>query len=140
MTAPHVTFEVTAIGVVESALQEMADAPPQADEGAPSAWLVLYPAVSAALLGMECGAEIVVLTWLDRADRHVLRNRPRSDPNRAEQGVFTTRSPDRPNPIGLHRVTVEAIDGNRVQVSAMEAIDETPILDIKPVLTTVEDR
>ena len=101
---------------------------------------MLDPAISPALAGLVPGARIIVLTWFDRADRDVLRTRPRGDPNRAEQGVFTTRSPDRPNPIGLHEVTVLAVDGARVRVDGMDALDQTPILDIKPVLERLDDR
>ena len=101
-------------------------APKQADEGAPEAWLEFDARFADGLAGIEAGDEIVVLTWLDRARRDVLRVRPRRDPGRAETGVFNSRSPDRPNPIGLHRVTVLAIDGLRFRVSALEALDGTP--------------
>jgi tRNA-Thr(GGU) m(6)t(6)A37 methyltransferase TsaA len=127
-------FEVEAIGTVESPLTDLASAPKQGDEGAPEAWLVFDPAVLAGLEGIRPGDELIVLTWLDRAERHVLRVHPRSDPTRAEQGVFATRSPDRPNPIGLHPVEVVSIDGPRVLVRNLEAVDGTPIVDVKPVL------
>jgi tRNA-Thr(GGU) m(6)t(6)A37 methyltransferase TsaA len=126
---------ITQIGTVESPLTDAAAAPNQGDEGAPDAWLVFEPAVRAGLDGIREGDEILVLTWLDRARRDVLRLHPRGDPSRPEQGVFTTRSPDRPNPIGLHRVRVLAIDGLRVHVSDLEALDGTPIVDVKPVLS-----
>jgi tRNA-Thr(GGU) m(6)t(6)A37 methyltransferase TsaA len=128
------TPEITPIGRVESPLTDVAAAPNQGDEGAPDAWLVLDEELAEALEGLALGDEILVLTWLDRARRDVLRVHPRGDPARAEQGVFATRSPDRPNPIGLHRVTIVAIDRARVQVRPLEALDGTPVLDIKPVL------
>jgi tRNA-Thr(GGU) m(6)t(6)A37 methyltransferase TsaA len=133
-------MELVAIGTVESPLTDRASAPKQGDEGAPEAWLVFEPSVAAALDGVAAGDDLLVLTWLDRARRDVLRVHPRGDPARAEQGVFSTRSPDRPNPIGLHRVTVVAIDGLRLRVSGLEALDGTPIVDVKPPLRTVEER
>jgi tRNA-Thr(GGU) m(6)t(6)A37 methyltransferase TsaA len=128
------SFEVKAIGVVESPLEELDEAPRQGDEGAPDAWLRFAPSVRAGLDGLRPGDVVVLLTWLDRARRDVLRVHPRGDASRAEQGVFTTRSPDRPNPIGLHRVEILAVDGLRVRVSCLEAVDGTPIVDVKPVL------
>jgi tRNA-Thr(GGU) m(6)t(6)A37 methyltransferase TsaA len=122
------------IGKVESRLTEVTQAPKQADEGAPEAWLVLEPDFVAGLDGLAPGDEIVVITWLDRAQRDILRNHPRGDPSRPTAGVFTTRSPHRPNPLGLHQVTVAAVDGGRVRVRSLEAVDGTPILDIKAVL------
>ena len=122
------------IGVVESPLTDRATAPKQGDEGAPEATLVIDERYAEALDGIAPGDELLVLTWLDRAHRDVLRVHPRGDLSRAEQGVFNTRSPDRPNPIGLHRVTVEAIDGLRLRVGNLEALDGTPIVDIKPPL------
>jgi len=130
------TIEINPIGVVESELRDPAAAPNQGDEGAPSAWLVFEAAVLEALDGIRAGDEVVVLTWLDRASRDVLRVHPRGDRSRPEQGVFATRSPDRPNPIGLHRVQVESIDGVRVRVRSLEAVDGTPIIDLKPVLSS----
>jgi tRNA-Thr(GGU) m(6)t(6)A37 methyltransferase TsaA len=123
------------IGRVESALTDPASAPNQGDEGAPDAWLVFDPGVVEGLDGIQPGEEVLLLTWLDRARRDVLRVHPRGDASRPEQGVFTTRSPDRPNPIGLHRVAIESIDGGRVRVRNLEALDGTPILDVKPVLS-----
>jgi tRNA-Thr(GGU) m(6)t(6)A37 methyltransferase TsaA len=128
------SYEVRAIGRVESPLTDLADAPRQGDEGGPEATLAFDDAVAAALADLRPGDDVVLLTWLDRADREVLAVHPRSDPDRPLTGVFSTRSPDRPNPIGLHRVTIRAVDGTRVRVSDLEAIDGTPILDIKPVL------
>jgi tRNA-Thr(GGU) m(6)t(6)A37 methyltransferase TsaA len=129
-------FEVTPIGRVESPLTDPASAPKQGDEGAPDAWLALEPAVLEGLEGIQAGDEVIVVTWLDRARRDVLRVHPRGDASRAEQGVFSTCSPHRPNPIGLHRVEILSIDGGRVQVSNLEAVDGTPILDLKPVLSS----
>jgi tRNA-Thr(GGU) m(6)t(6)A37 methyltransferase TsaA len=129
-------FEVAAIGTVESPLTDPASAPNQGDEGAPDAWLVFDPAVLEALDGIRAGDDVIVLTWLDRARRDVLRVHPRGDPSREQQGVFNTRSPDRPNPIGLHRVRIESIDGARVRVHELEAVDGTPIVDVKPVLSS----
>jgi tRNA-Thr(GGU) m(6)t(6)A37 methyltransferase TsaA len=131
---------VRPIGFVESPLTDLRDAPRQGDEGGPDAWLVLEPDDVAGLDGLAVGDVVVVLTWFDRARRDVLRTRPRGDAGRTEQGVFATRSPDRPNPIGLHEVTVLAIDGGRVLVDRMDAIDGTPVLDIKPVLGPVAER
>jgi tRNA-Thr(GGU) m(6)t(6)A37 methyltransferase TsaA len=129
------TIELRPIGVVESPLVEQATAPKQGDEGAPDAWIVFEPDVLDALDGTTAGDEILVLTWLDRARRDVLRVHPRDDVANPEQGVFSTRSEDRPNPIGLHRVQVMSLDGNRMQVRNLEALDGTPIVDLKPVLT-----
>ena len=127
-------FELTPIGRVESPLTDPAAAPKQADEGAPEAWLVFEPGVREGLEGLRVGDEVVLLTWLDRARRDVLRVHPRGDLSRPQQGVFGTRSPHRPNPIGLHRVEITAIDGRRVKVQNLEAVDGTPIVDLKPVL------
>jgi tRNA-Thr(GGU) m(6)t(6)A37 methyltransferase TsaA len=128
-------IELAPIGRVESPLTDAAAAPKQGDEGAPDAWLVLDPGVLAGLDGIDTGDEIVVLTWLDRARRDVLSVHSRGDLSRRPQGVFSTRSPDRPNPIGLHRVEVAEIDGNRLRVRGLEALDGTPVLDLKPVLS-----
>lgn len=124
------------MGTVESPLKDPALAPKQGDEGAPEAWLVFDPTVVEALEGISAGDDVIVLTWLDRAHRDVLRVHPRGDESRAQQGVFSTRSQHRPNPIGLHRVEVASIDGDRVRVRGLEAVDGTPIIDVKPVLTT----
>lgn len=124
------------IGHVESPLTERAQAPKQGDEGAPDAWVVVEPQFERAMTELEEGQEILLLTWLDRANRAVLAVHPRGDQERAETGVFSTRSPDRPNPIGLHRVRILAVDGSRVRVVGLEAIDGTPVVDLKPVLGT----
>jgi tRNA-Thr(GGU) m(6)t(6)A37 methyltransferase TsaA len=132
--------ELVAVGRVESPLKDRGSAPKQGDEGAPDAWLVFEQRFAAAIEGIVPGDELLLLTWLDRAARDVLRVRPRGDLSRPVQGVFGTRSPDRPNPIGLHRVTVLAIDGLRMLVSDLEALDGTPIVDVKPLLRSVEER
>ena len=134
------TFAIRPIGHVESSLTSMADAPRQGDEGAPNAYLILDSEVHAGLDGIAVGDEIIVLTWLHEADRRALTVHPRGDLTRPEQGVFSTRSPSRPNPIGLHRVRVLNLEGIRIQVSGLEAIDGTPIVDLKPVLGNVEER
>ena len=133
-------ISVDSIGSVESPLTDPEAAPKQGDEGAPEATLVVDPRYAEGLRGIGGGDELVVLTWLDRARRDVLRVHPRGDATRPEQGVFATRSPDRPNPIGLHRVRVGSIDGTRVRVSNLEALDGTPILDLKPVLASIGER
>jgi tRNA-Thr(GGU) m(6)t(6)A37 methyltransferase TsaA len=122
------------IGVISSQLTSLADAPMQGSEGAPDAWLEIDAALAPALHGIAAGDELIVITWFHRADRAVLQTRPRSDPRNPMTGVFATRSPDRPNPLGLHVVTVRAIDGNRLRVGPIEAIDGTPVVDIKPAL------
>jgi tRNA-Thr(GGU) m(6)t(6)A37 methyltransferase TsaA len=132
--------QLVAIGKVASPLKERADAPKQADEGAPEAWLEFDARYAEGLDGIAAGDELLVLTWLDRAARDVLRVHPRKDPSRPVTGVFNSRSPDRPNPIGLHRVTVLAVDGTRLRVSALEALDGTPILDVKPRLRSIDER
>lgn len=128
-------FLLRSIGVVRSSLRDRDAAPRQPDEGAPEAVLQLDPDVLAGVEGLRPGNEILVLTWLHEARRDVLRVHPRGDPARPLAGVFTTRSPDRPNPIGLHRVEVLAVEGARVRVRNLEAIDGTPILDVKPLLS-----
>jgi tRNA-Thr(GGU) m(6)t(6)A37 methyltransferase TsaA len=135
VTARVPRFGLRPVGRVESPIADLADAPRQADEGAPPATLVFEPAVREALRSLRVGDDIVVLTWLDRADRDVLSVHPRGDPSRPEEGVFSTRSPDRPNPIGLHRVRVTSVDDLRVGVDHLEAIDGTPVVDVKPVLS-----
>ena len=128
-------FDLEQIGVVESPLTDLAAAPKQGDEGAPDAWLAFDDGVAAGLDGIAPGDELILLTWLHRAQRDVLSVHPRGDASRPAQGVFGTRSPHRPNPIGLHRVTVIAVDGTRLCVRDLEAVDGTPIVDVKPVLS-----
>ncbi|MFJ3788375.1 tRNA (N6-threonylcarbamoyladenosine(37)-N6)-methyltransferase TrmO [Kitasatospora sp. NPDC090091] len=133
-------FQARVIGRVESSLLERRDAPKQGDEGGPEAWLAFDASVERGLQELVVGQEVLLLTWLDLADRGVLAVHPRGDLSRPETGVFATRSPDRPNPIGLHRVTIVAIEGRRVRVSDLEAIDGTPLLDVKPVLPRSGER
>src|SRR5215208_7107155 len=130
-------FTVEPIGVIRSQLTRLVDAPMQGDEGAPEAWLELTSQAAPGLVGIQPGNELIVLTWLHLAERDVLQVHPRGDINRPLTGVFATRSPDRPNPIGLHRVSVlEVAEAERkLRVAPLEAIDGTPIVDIKPVLT-----
>jgi tRNA-Thr(GGU) m(6)t(6)A37 methyltransferase TsaA len=134
------SYEVRPVGRVESPLSELDQAPRQGDEGAPDAWLVLSPAVAPAARDLQPGTEVIVLTWLDRADRDVLAVHPRDDKDRPLTGVFSTRSPDRPNPVGLHTVQIAEIDGNRIRVRHLEALDGTPVVDIKPVLGPASQR
>ena len=138
MTDPR--YEVVPVGWVESELTERDQAPRQAGEGAPPAWLAFEPRVAEAIRDLRPGTEIIVLTWLDRADRDVLVTRPRDDPRNPLTGVFSTRSPDRPNPIGLHRVRVITVDRLRIQVDGLEALDGTPVIDVKPVLDKTAER
>jgi tRNA-Thr(GGU) m(6)t(6)A37 methyltransferase TsaA len=133
-------YEVVPIGWVESPLADLAQAPCQGDEGAPPAWLVFDPLVGEGIRDLQAGERIIVLTWLDRARRDELSTHPRGDPNNPLLGVFSTRSPNRPNPIGLHRVQILAVEGLRILVSDLEALNGTPILDVKPVLDPVEER
>lgn len=154
--APHETsYEIRPIGVVASPLTDPADAPKQGDEGAPEAWLVFESAMAPALEGIASGDRMVVLTWLHRADRSVLRVHPRDDASRPLQGVFATRSAERPNPVGLHTVEVLEVTagesgrgsgaggsgpaGPRLRVRQLEAVDGTPIVDVKPVLEPSAD-
>ena len=126
------------IGVIRSRLKERTKAPKQGSEGAPDVWLDVRPSAAQGLDGLAVGDEIIVLTWLHRAHRKILKVHPRSDPSRPLTGVFATRSPDRPNPIGLHRVTVRRIAKNSLRIGPMEAIDGTPVIDIKPVVCEVQ--
>jgi tRNA-Thr(GGU) m(6)t(6)A37 methyltransferase TsaA len=130
-----VSVELVPIGHVESPLADPALAPRQGDEGAPEAWVVIRPELEAALEGLAPGDEVIVVTWLDRARRDVLRTHPRGDTTRPPAGVFATRSPDRPNPIGLHRTRIVSMEATRVCVRDLEAVDGTPVLDLKPVLS-----
>src|SRR3954463_541054 len=128
------SYEIVPIGQVESPLTDKATAPKQGHEGSPEATLVFEERVLEALDGLAVGDEVILLTWLDRADRDVLKVHPRSDPANPIQGVFNTRSPDRPNAVGLHQITIAAIEGNRMRVRDLEALDGTPIVDVKPLL------
>lgn len=132
------SYVLELIGFIRSSVQGREDAPRQGPEGAPDAWLEIEPRYAEALLGIEVGHELIVITWLDKGDRTVLRNHPRSDPSRPLTGVFYTRSPARPNPLGLHPVTVREIDGTRLKVGPIEAFDGTPVVDIKSASTRAE--
>ena len=122
------------IGRIESTLKERKGAPRQGPEGAPDAWLEIEEWAAEALDGIGAGDEIIVVTWLHQGRRDVLRVHPRGDPRNPIAGVFATRSPDRPNPLGLHPVVVREIAGRRLRIGPIEAIDGTPVVDIKPVL------
>jgi tRNA-Thr(GGU) m(6)t(6)A37 methyltransferase TsaA len=134
-----VDYVLRGIGVVRSALSDRKGAPRQGYEGAPDASIEVHPEFQRGLDGVKAGDDVVVLTWLHEGQRDVLEVRPRKDPLNPITGVFATRSPDRPNPIGLHRVTVTRIDGGRLDVRPLEAIDGTPVVDIKPVLEQSND-
>lgn len=128
------TFAVSPVGYVRSTLTDLAAAPRQGDEGAPEAWLEILPAAAAGLEGIGPGDELIILTWLHLAQRDVLQVHPRGDAARPVAGVFSTRSPDRPNPVGLHQVFVIAVREAKLRVAPLEAVDGTPIIDIKPVI------
>jgi tRNA-Thr(GGU) m(6)t(6)A37 methyltransferase TsaA len=134
------TFSVRPIGVVRSPLRDLEQAPRQPDEDAPEAELVFDEQVAPALQGIEAGAVIELLTWLHLASRDTLQTRPRGDATRALTGVFATRSPNRPNPIGLHTVTVVEAGKGVLRVSGLEAIDGTPVIDIKIALGPSDER
>lgn len=127
-----VGYLVDPIGIVRSSLRDASAAPKQGAEGAPAAWIELDPRFEAGIRGLSVGDRLVVLTWLHQGRRDLLEVHPRDDLSAPLKGVFGTRSADRPNPIGLHPVTLMAVDGLRLQVSPLEAIDGTPVLDIKP--------
>ena len=127
-------YELQPIGVVRSPVADRASAPRQGDEGAPDAWIELTGSVTDALEGIDAGDELFVITWLHEAERDVLKVHPRSDPTQPLTGVFATRSPDRPNPLGLHRVTAREVARGKLKVGPLEAINGTPVVDIKPVL------
>jgi tRNA-Thr(GGU) m(6)t(6)A37 methyltransferase TsaA len=136
----NASYSLKPIGIVRSSLRDVRDAPNQAFEGAPEAALEIDPTFARALHLVTPGQDLILLTWLHRADRSVLQTHPRGDPNTPLTGVFATRSPNRPNPIGLHRVTVIAIDSpTLLRVSALETIDGTPILDLKAVMAESRD-
>jgi tRNA-Thr(GGU) m(6)t(6)A37 methyltransferase TsaA len=128
------TYELRPIGWVRSSLRDRGAAPKQGDEGAPAARVVVRPELAEAMADLTVGSTVIVLTWLHEGDRDVLAVHPRDDPARPLTGVFSTRSQDRPNPIGLHVVTIAGIEGTTLDVRDLEAIDGTPVLDIKPVL------
>jgi tRNA-Thr(GGU) m(6)t(6)A37 methyltransferase TsaA len=133
------TYTLQPIGIIRSDLTNLANAPRQGDEGAPDAWIEIAPDFAQAMRGLAVGDAVIILTWFHRSDRSVLQTHPRNIVTNPLTGVFATRSPDRPNPIGLHRVTILEIDGNRLKVGPIEAIDGTPVVDIKPVLAQSTD-
>jgi tRNA-Thr(GGU) m(6)t(6)A37 methyltransferase TsaA len=133
-------YTIQPIGIVRSELTSLDAAPRQGDEGAPEAWLDLTAQVAQGLAGIQVGDELIVLTWFHRARRDVLQVHPRGRLEAPLTGVFATRSPDRPNPVGLHRVSVLEVSGQGLRVAPMEAVDGTPIVDIKPVLGPVDER
>lgn len=135
----HEEYSLHPIGHIRSALRTLAEAPRQGSEGAPDAWLDVHPDVARGLLGIAVGDNVVIVTWLHRADRDVLEVHPRGDTQIPLAGVFATRSPDRPNPLGLHRVTVREISGARLRIGPIEAIDGTPVVDVKPVLVACDE-
>jgi tRNA-Thr(GGU) m(6)t(6)A37 methyltransferase TsaA len=132
-------YTLAPIGILHSPLKQREHAPMQGSEGAPDAWLDVNATVAAGLAGIEAGQEIILITWLHQSQRDILQVHPRDDTTQPLRGVFATRSPDRPNPLGLHRVTVRAIAGTRLDVGPIEAIDGTPVVDIKPVLAQSAD-
>jgi tRNA-Thr(GGU) m(6)t(6)A37 methyltransferase TsaA len=134
--APPITL--SPVGWVRSPLVDRAQAPRQGDEGGPDAWIELEPSLAAALTGVVAGDELVLITWFHQGRRDVLQVHPRGERSNPLTGVFATRSPDRPNPLGLHRVTVRAVAGSRLQVGPLEAIDGTPVVDLKPVLSAMD--
>lgn len=134
-----ISYTFTPIGVVRSSLTQRDDAPKQGSEGAPDAWLEVTPNLVVGLEGLVVGQDIIVITWFHEARRDVLKLHPRGDLNLPLTGVFATRSPDRPNPLGLHRVRILEIAGNKLKVGPLEAINGTPIVDIKPVLAESAD-
>lgn len=134
------TYTVVPIGYVQSSLIDRATAPKQGSDGAPAAWLIFNASVRDGLRDLQIGDDVLILTWLDRSQRDVLRVHPRDDLAQVPRGVFSTRSADRPNPIGLHRVRIiDRVDDLRVQVQPLEALDKTPILDLKPILEGVPE-
>src|SRR3954464_13436185 len=128
-------FTLHSVGFIRSRIKSREEAPRQGSEGAPDAWLEIEPQFTDALLGIEAGHELIVITWLHQSDRNVLRNHPRSDPSRPLTGIFYTRSPARPNPLGLHSVTVREINGTRLKIGPIEAFDGTPVVYIKSAST-----
>jgi tRNA-Thr(GGU) m(6)t(6)A37 methyltransferase TsaA len=136
---PETEYSLYPLGFIYSPLKQRKKAPKQGSEGAPDAWLEVNPAIAEGLDGIAAGDEIIVITWFHQAQRDILKVHPRGDKTIPLTGVFATRSPDRPNPLGLHRVTVLEIDGNKLKVGPIEAIDGTPVVDIKPVLSQSAD-
>ena len=136
---PEIDYTLAPIGFLHSPLKDREHAPMQGSEGAPDAWLEVNATVADGLAGIAAGQELILITWLHQSQRDILQVHPRDDTTQPLRGVFATRSPDRPNPLGLHRVTVRAIAGTRLDVGPIEAIDGTPVVDIKPVLAQSAD-
>jgi tRNA-Thr(GGU) m(6)t(6)A37 methyltransferase TsaA len=130
-----ISFELNPIGVIRSDLKSRKDAPKQGPEGAPDAWLEVHPWAEDGLHLLAAGDEVIVITWFHQSQRDVFQVHPRSNPKNPLTGVFATRSPDRPNPLGLHPVTIRSIEGRRLRIGPIEAIDGTPVVDIKPELS-----
>jgi len=137
--SPAPTYTLLPIGIIRSDLKAIRAAPNFYTEGAPPAIIEVNPVYERGLSRMKVGDEIIVITWLHRARRELLRVRPEDDPSQPITGVFSTRSPGRPNPLGLHRVKVLEIRGCRIRIGAIEVVDETPVLDIKPVVPAADD-
>lgn len=135
----EVGYTVEPIGIIRSELTTREAAPKQGSEGGIDAWIEIHPSFSDGLEGIAVGNHVILITWFHKASRNRLKVHPRGDKSRPITGVFSTRSPDRPNPLGLHRVTVREIIGNRLRVGPLEAIDRTPVVDIKPVLPRSAD-
>lgn len=133
--AASIEARMRPVGVIRSDLTERRKAPKQGTEGAPDAWLEVFPWAAEGLLGIAAGDQLIVITWFHQSRRETFRVHPRADPRNPLTGVFATRSPDRPNPLGLHPVVVRSMDGTRLRIGPIEAIDGTPVVDIKPVLT-----
>jgi tRNA-Thr(GGU) m(6)t(6)A37 methyltransferase TsaA len=140
MSQGNQRYVVRPVAWVESTLKDHAQAPRQGNLGAPPAWLAVEPDVAEAIRDLRAGQLVIVLTWLHRARRDELETVPGDNPASPPLGVFSTRSPNRPNPIGLHRVRILAVEGLRIQVSNLEALDGTPVIDIKPVLDPIAER
>jgi tRNA-Thr(GGU) m(6)t(6)A37 methyltransferase TsaA len=136
---PETHYSLSPLGLLRSSLKDRGEAPKQGREGVPDAWLEVDASVAEGLEGIAVGDELIVIIWLHQAQRDILKTHPRNDETKPLVGVFATRSPDRPNPLGLHRVTVREIAGKSVKVGPIEAIDGTPVVDIKPVLSSSAD-
>jgi tRNA-Thr(GGU) m(6)t(6)A37 methyltransferase TsaA len=135
----EVVGSLRSVGVIRSVLTDRREAPKQGQEGAPDVWLEIHRWAKDGLLGVALGDNLIVITWLHQGRRDMFQVHPRGNPDNPLTGVFATRSPDRPNPLGLHPVTVREIDGTRLRIGPMEAIDGTPVVDIKPVLCPEEE-
>lgn len=139
ITMLNTSFSLQSIGFVQSSITSRSDAPRQGYEGAPDVWIEIEPAVQPALEGLAVGDDVILITWFHESKRNVLQVHPRGEVSNPVTGVFATRSPDRPNPLGLHRVTIRQIQPNKLLVGPLEAIDGTPVVDIKPVLDQSAD-